>query len=43
MTGRVVNGYRGWFTAEGDGFDLRFNHWATGGDFTHGNTRTLKF
>ncbi len=36
LTGRVVTGYQGWFTADGDGFGLNFNHWGVGGDFTHG-------
>lgn len=27
LTGRVLCGYQGWFTAEGDGGDLQWHHW----------------
>lgn len=36
LTGRVVTGYQGWFTAEGDGNDRGWVHWGFEGDFTHG-------
>ena len=29
LDGRVLCGYQGWFTAEGDGADLDWNHWRT--------------
>lgn len=27
LTGKVLCGYQGWFTAEGDGMDMGWNHW----------------
>lgn len=36
LTGRVVTGYQGWFTAQDDGMDRGWVHWGFEGDFTHG-------
>ena len=31
LTGKVMCGYQGWFTTEGDGARLKWHHWTTNG------------
>jgi len=33
MTGKVLCGYQGWFTAQGDGAGRGWTHWGKGGVF----------
>lgn len=37
LHGRVVVGYQGWFTADGDGMGLGWRHWGRGGRFEPGH------
>jgi len=36
LTGKVLCGYQGWFTAEGDGAERGWHHWGRGGRFEPG-------
>jgi hypothetical protein len=40
MTGKVLCGYQGWFTAQGDGAGRGWAHWGKGGAFRPGSCET---